>query len=866
MKTLLIIFLTILSSAMYAQVQLAWYNYPGGVAAATDASNIVYTANWDYNPGGDITLTKRDAAGNILWEVPYNNTNPTRHEVATWVETDGAGNILVSGTIRSGYSNPVNANSLLMKFDPSGTLLWRVVYETDFDGSSTRKCLVDSENNIYVLGLGNSGTGIVTKVKKFSPGGTALWSYFDNAGIGAPQNFKLTPDNHLLISGRGITGSINGYAKISLSGTSVWSLAGINSLTVGDAAGDSFGNTYLINGQYGVSTSGSVVRKLSPSGALLWETLNTMAGMRIEVGSDNNPVISGYPNSGSSGAAFMKFDVNGNMLWQNLDADGPGYALLAHAQMKLDGLNAAYLAAGTMSLMAVCKVNSDGTSAWTASTSSGYASCLDFGTDNSVFVTGGTTARFIQSGSTTVPATPTNLTATASGSSVVNLAWTDNSTDETNFVLQRSLTSNSGFTTIATLPANTTSYVNSGLTGSTTYYYKVQATNSAGGSTWSNTANATTAAAPPNAPSNLTAAASGSSVISLAWTDNSTDETSFVVERSLTSNSGFTTITTLPANTTTFVNSGLTGSTTYYYRVQATNIAGSSAWSNTASATTTGVLPNAPSNLTATAAGSSVINLAWTDNSTDETNFVLQRSLSESSGFTSIAMLPANTTTYVNSGLTGSTTYYYRVQATNAAGSSAWSNTANATTTGGLPAAPSNLVAKSGSCRAINLTWVDNSNNETSFQISRSLSLNGTYTNIATLPANTTAYTNTGLTLGRKYYYKVRSVNSTGTSGWSNTASATAKCNSGMVSKGEPNRVMVFPNPVKNGFFNLNMPSETEFPVVVQIYSLSGQKVMQKEVNDYNNTVKTSNLKNGMYIVAVYINGEVQQFKLQVIE
>jgi hypothetical protein len=41
---------------------------------------------------------------------------------------------------------------------------------------------------------------------------------------------------------------------------------------------------------------------------------------------------------------------------------------------------------------------------------------------------------------------------------------------------------------------------------------------------------------------------------------------------------------------------------------------------------------------------------------------------------------------------------------------------------------------------------------------------------------------------------------------------------------------------------------------------------MQKEVNEYSNTLETSNMKNGMYIVAVYINGEVQKFKLQVIE
>ena len=118
MRKLIIPVLISLVLPINAQVQVAWFNYPGGVSVATDASNNVYTANWDYNAGGDITLTKRDAAGNILWEVPYNNTDNTRHEVATWVETDGAGNILVSGTIRSGYSNPVNAASLLMKYSP----------------------------------------------------------------------------------------------------------------------------------------------------------------------------------------------------------------------------------------------------------------------------------------------------------------------------------------------------------------------------------------------------------------------------------------------------------------------------------------------------------------------------------------------------------------------------------------------------------------------------------------------------------------------------------------------------------------------------------------------------------------------------
>ena len=383
------------------QATIGWVNYPGGVSVAADATNNVYSANWDYNPAGDITLTKRDSAGIIAWEVAYDNTNNTRHEVSTWVETDSEDNIIVSGTIRSGYSNPVDANSLLMKFDPSGNLLWRVVYETDFDGSSTKKCLVDSEDNIYVLGFGNNGTGMSAQVKKFNADGISLWSYFDDAGIGKPVNLKFTPDGGIIIAARAIYGSINGYAKIDLDGNAIWSYAGVNSLTVGDAAGDMAGNSYLINGEYVPQNPGSVVTKLSPDGTVAWQQVNSMAGLRIEVGSDNNPVISGYPSSGLFGAAFMKYDENGNILWQNLDADGPNYNLLAHAQMKLDETNAAYLAASIMSQMAFCKVSSDGTSEWTLVTSGSYAYSMDFGTDNSVYVTGGTTAKIAQNSQTT---------------------------------------------------------------------------------------------------------------------------------------------------------------------------------------------------------------------------------------------------------------------------------------------------------------------------------------------------------------------------------------------------------------------------------------------------------------------------------
>lgn len=388
----LLLLLSILQ--IHAQVTTGWVNQPGGVSIATDASDNVYTINWEFNPGGDITLTKRSTSGNIRWQVSYDNTDPNKHEVATWVETDHLGNILVTGTIRSGFSNPVDAASILMKYDPSGNLLWRKVYESSFDGSYTKKCIVDANNNIYVLGMGSNSSAYVTKVKKFAPDGSTLWTYFDNAGIGAPINFKLTADNKILLVGRGIIGSINGYAKIDLDGNNIWNYSGVFSLYVGDAAGDSFGNTYLTHQEYVFNGRGEI-KKLSPAGVLIWEKFHAMFGYRVEVSSDNAAIICGFPNGGLGGAAFMKYDGNGNVVWQNLDADG-ALTLQLHAQLKLDNSGNAYLAAGTLNEMAVCKVNNDGSSAWTQTAAGSFAYGLAIGQDNNIYVVGGNTAKFLQ--------------------------------------------------------------------------------------------------------------------------------------------------------------------------------------------------------------------------------------------------------------------------------------------------------------------------------------------------------------------------------------------------------------------------------------------------------------------------------------
>lgn len=92
----------------------------------------------------------------------------------------------------------------------------------------------------------------------------------------------------------------------------------------------------------------------------------------------------------------------------------------------------------------------------------------------------------------TAPAAPSNLTATAKSSSQIDLAWTDKSGDETKFEIERS-TDNSSFTKIAEVSSNIVTYSNTGLVKNTTYYYRVRACSANGCSAYSNIANAKTA-------------------------------------------------------------------------------------------------------------------------------------------------------------------------------------------------------------------------------------------------------------------------------------------------------------------------------------------------------------------------------------
>jgi hypothetical protein len=178
------------------------------------------------------------------------------------------------------------------------------------------------------------------------------------------------------------------------------------------------------------------------------------------------------------------------------------------------------------------------------------------------------------------PVPPTSLSAT-DGTSIVNLTWVQSSSSGiTQNKVYRSTSGSGGpYTLLATL-SPTTSYADTAVANGSTYYYTVTAVNANGESPYSSYIGAT----PLASPSGLTAQALSSSKIKLTWAAG-TGATSYNIKSASVSGGPYTTIAT-GMTATSYTNTALTAGTAYYYVVASANLAGTSANSSQASATT----------------------------------------------------------------------------------------------------------------------------------------------------------------------------------------------------------------------------------------------------------------------------------------
>lgn len=185
---------------------------------------------------------------------------------------------------------------------------------------------------------------------------------------------------------------------------------------------------------------------------------------------------------------------------------------------------------------------------------------------------------------------PSGLTATPISTTQINLAWTDNSSNETGFHIERSYPTASAFSTIASVGAGVTSYSDTSVLEGRTYYYRVRAYNADGYSGYSNTDSALTYPAAPTIGT-VSAGTPDDIAVDVTWTDNSAGETSQVIQHTVTSGSGYVTGATVAADVTSGTDSSLNPSTEYWFRVGACNATGCSYSAESAGSVTTAAAP-----------------------------------------------------------------------------------------------------------------------------------------------------------------------------------------------------------------------------------------------------------------------------------
>jgi predicted phage tail protein len=244
--------------------------------------------------------------------------------------------------------------------------------------------------------------------------------------------------------------------------------------------------------------------------------------------------------------------------------------------------------------------------------------------------------------------------------------------------------------------------------------------------------------------------------------DNATDETGFVIERS--DNGGaFAFLANVGIDSMSYVDMTVLAGGSYDYRVAAFNLGGPSGYATLATPVTIPgpQAPAAPDSLEANFEDVPLINLAWNDNATDETSFLIQRS-TDGVNFADLATVGADVTTYDDLAVFGNVTYTYQVAAVNANGTSAFavSNAVLVPADATAPAAPSNLAASNILSTTLTLTWQDNSNNEAGFTLQRATN-SGFTSNLTVIPLgpDVTSYEDTGLRRNTRYYYRILAYN-----------------------------------------------------------------------------------------------------------
>jgi hypothetical protein len=404
--------------------------------------------------------------------------------------------------------------------------------------------------------------------------------------------------------------------------------------------------------------------------------------------------------------------------------------------------------------------------------------------------------------------------------------------------------------------ASTSYWVFSGLSNNSQYYWRVNATNISGTSAWSSVWSFTTILSTPALSSPSTSSAGVAVNPTLSWgsvmgavsysLQVSTDSANFT---SPTVNQ--TGLTALSYNVTT----GLANNTKYFWRVNSTNLSGTSAWSPAWSFTTVLAVPILSSPSTGSKSVAVNPTLSW-GTVTGAASYSLQVSM-DSANFTSPIVNQSGLTALsynVTSGLTNYTKYFWRANATNAGGTSAWATAWNFTTIVAVASAPVLLLpANTSTGAALNTTvrW-----NKTTGTVTYRLQVSTTSGFAAgTIFKDSALITDTvlalsGLASGTQYYWQVNATNAGGTSSWSSAWNFTTIPTTAVLPS---SFTIVFAGAsLANGFLRYGIPKQCH--VFLAAYDIRGQLVRnfvsaQQSPGYYTVNLKQVKLATGRYFL-----------------
>lgn len=366
-----------------------------------------------------------------------------------------------------------------------------------------------------------------------------------------------------------------------------------------------------------------------------------------------------------------------------------------------------------------------------------------------------------------VPATPSVGSATANS---LTVSWSAVA-GATSYKLYKA---NAAAGSYAEVSASATSpYVDSGLAASTTYYYKVTACNASACSAQSSEGSGTTlvgsggpvAPAVPSAPTVGTATASS---LTVSWSTVS-GATSYTLYRATSATGAYAEVS--ATATSPYVDSGLTASTAYFYKLVACNATGCSVQSadGTGATIAAGVAPAEPGAPTVTSATSNSLTVSWSAVS-GTTSYTLYRATSAAGTYSQVSASVSSP--YVDAGLAASVTYFYKVSACNLSGCSVPSGEGSGMTLAGggaVPAAPGAPTVGSATANSLAVTWSP-VGGATTYLLFRATTSGGSYSQIAALSG--TSFTDSGLSAFTSYFYRVAACNAVGCSDSSSEGTA----------------------------------------------------------------------------------------------